>query len=118
MNPITEIKGYRRQVFEILEQIAILDNREKQDLDVFSQTGDSCHLDPNIEDDDDEPFKGGGQGFWVDDNTSSEGTGGRNSGFSKDSDGESFTNTSESQSGAGSDGSLGDYKLGGAKFNQ
>jgi hypothetical protein len=53
----------------------------------------------------------------VDDNTSSEGTGGRNSGFSKDSDGESFTNTSESHSGAGSDGSLGDYKLGGAKFN-
>ena len=78
----------------MLEQIQILDNREKQDLDVYSQTGESCHLDPNIEDDDDEPFKNGGQGFWVDDNTSSEGTGGRHSGLSKDCEGESFTNTS------------------------
>jgi hypothetical protein len=56
-------------------------------------------------------------GFWVDDNTSSEGTGGRNSDISKEGSGESFTNTSESHSGNGSDGSMGDYKLGGSKFN-
>ncbi len=74
-------------------------------------------MDPNIEEDDDEPFKNQGLGFWVDDNTSSEGTGGRNSDISKEGSGESFTNTSESHSGNGSDGSMGDYKLGGSKFN-
>ncbi len=73
-------------------------------------------MDPNIEEDDDEPFKNEGLGFWVDDQTSSEGTGGRNSDIVNEGSGESFTNTSESQS--GSDGSMRDYKLGGAKFNQ
>ena len=54
----------------------------------------------------------------MNDNTSSEGTGGRNSDISKEAgSGESFTNTSESCSGSGSNGSMGDYKLGGSKFN-
>ncbi len=44
----------------------MLDYREKNDLDNYSN-GESCHLDPNIEEDDDEPFKNQGLGFWVDD---------------------------------------------------
>ena len=35
-NPICEEKGYRRTVFQIVEQILSLDNREKGDLDVYS----------------------------------------------------------------------------------
>lgn len=95
-NPVTEVKNYRRTIFQMLEQIQTLDYREKGDLDVYSQTGESCDLDPNIEEDDDEPFKNEGLGFWVDDQTSSEGTGGRNSDISNEGSGESFTNTSES----------------------
>ena len=55
-----------------------------------------------------------GIGEWIEDNTSSEGTGGRNSNFSEGS-GRSFTNTSES--GGASDGSMEAFKLGGSKFN-
>ena len=74
-------------------------------------------MDPNIEDDEDETRDVLAQGFWVDDHTSSEGSF-RDSKMSKES-GESFTNTSQSQSGQsqGSKGSLEDYKLGGSKFH-
>ena len=86
-------------------------------MDKYSGTsGESCKLDPNIEEDDDEPFKNEGLGFWVDDATSSSGSGGRCSGSR--SSGESFTNTSESGGDNNSSGgSLKDYKLGGSKFN-
>ena len=66
MCPVTELPKYRRTVFELLEQIQTLDYRDKNDFDNYSN-GESCHLDPNIEEDDDEPFKNQGLGFWVDD---------------------------------------------------
>ena len=35
----------------------MLDGREKQDLDVYSENGESCDLDPTLIDDDDEKVK-------------------------------------------------------------
>ena len=53
-NPVTELPKYRSTVFELLEQIQVLDFRDKFDLDKYSENGESCKLDPNIEEDDDE----------------------------------------------------------------
>lgn len=94
----------------------MLDFRDKFDLDKYSENGESCKMDPNIEEDDDEPFKNEGLGFWVDDATSSSGTGGRNSGSK--SSGQSFTNTSESEKSSKDSDEMKEYRLGGSKFNQ
>ena len=113
-NPVALDQDYRSNVFNELEQLEVLDNLVKGEIEDKKSNGDEIEFNPNVEDEDENRQGPICAEEWIDDHTSSSDAGSKKSGYSiesfvsesvssnesKEEESEQFTQSDGSQTGS------------------